>query len=183
MTRLRRAIAKSWMLSKAYYLLHGLRIPGRSGEHVWHFAYGANMNDGVFRGRRKMRPLEWRAGRVAGYRLRFNLEGRPKGKAAPANLSPDRDAEVWGVFYRITRADLVYLDFTEGVPGSRYRQVVVEGEDIDGERLSAVTYVADGKKTDGNPSLRYITLIREGALEHKLPDHYLLLLDRIEHAE
>jgi hypothetical protein len=32
---------------------------------------------------------------VRGYRLRFNLEGRPRGKAAPANVFPDPQAEVW----------------------------------------------------------------------------------------
>ena len=49
------------------------------------------MHDGAFRIRRGMSPLEWRAARAVGYRLRFNLEGRPRGKAAPANLSGDPD--------------------------------------------------------------------------------------------
>ncbi len=60
---------------------------------------------------------------MRGYQLRFNLEGRPKGKAAPANLSPDPNAELWGVLYKITRTDLVHLDSTEGVPGRRYRHL------------------------------------------------------------
>ena len=60
------------------------------------------MHDSAFRGRRMMRALEWRVGRVRGYRLRFYLEGRPKGKAAPAKLASDALAEVWGVLYRIT---------------------------------------------------------------------------------
>ena len=79
------------------------------------------MHDSAFRGWRGMRPRDWRPARVRGYRLRFNLEGRPRGKAAPANLSPDPRAEVWGVLYRITRRDLVRLDATEGIPWSRYR--------------------------------------------------------------
>ena len=110
--RLRRLIAKSWALSKAYYRLNGLRIDGKPNDRVWDFAFGANMHDSAFRERRGMRPIEWRAGRVRGYRLRFNLEGRPRGKAAPANISPDPNAEVWGVLYQITRADLVHLDST-----------------------------------------------------------------------
>ena len=36
---------------------------------------------------RRIRPLESRVGRITGYRLRFNLEGRPKGKAAPAKMT------------------------------------------------------------------------------------------------
>ncbi len=180
---LRRLIARSWVLSKIYYRLYGLRVAGRPQETVWYFAFGANMHDSAFRERRAMRPLEWRPGCVPGYRLRFNLEGRPKGKAAPANISLDADVEVWGVLYRISRLDLLHLDSTEGVPGRRYRHLWVEGQDINGQRLRVVTYIADGKETDGNPSLRYITLLREGARAHGLPEHYLRFLGSVKHAE
>ena len=71
--RLRRAIARSWLLSRLWYRLCGLRIEGRPEDEVWYFAYGANMHDSAFRERRGMRPLDWRAGRISGYRLRFNL--------------------------------------------------------------------------------------------------------------
>jgi cation transport regulator ChaC len=160
-----------------------MRLVGPSTEHVWYFAYGANMHDSAFRERRGMRPLEWRAGRVRGYRLRFNLEGRPKGKAAPANLFSDPQAEAWGVLYRITRRDLVHLDATEGVPGKRYWQLWLDAEDIEGQLVQAVTYIAEGKEVDGNPSLRYITLLREGARKHGLPEHYLRFLEDVKHAE
>ncbi len=180
---LRRLIDRSWTLSRLYYGLHGMRLAGRPDEDVWYFAFGANMHDSAFRERRRMRPLEWRPGRVRGYRLRFNLEGWPRGKAAPANLASDPEAEVWGVLYRITRKALVHLDSTEGVPGRRYRQLWVEAEDVGGNRLAAVTYIADGKETDGRPSLRYITLLREGARAHGLPEHYCTFLDAVQHAE
>ena len=181
--KLRRLIAKSWALSRCYYRLHGIRLVGPPREEVWYFAFGAIMHDSAFRERRGMRPLEWRPGRVRGYRLRFNLEGHPQGKAAPVNLFPDPQAQVWGVLYRITRRDLVHLDSTEGVPGPRYRQLWVDAEDIDGRPLKAVTYIADGNEVDGNPSLRYITLLREGARAHGLPEHYLRFLDSVKHAQ
>lgn len=180
---LRRLVAKSWALSGCYYRLHGIRLIGPPQEEVWYFAFGANMHDSAFRERRGMRPLEWRAGRVRGYRLRFNLEGRPKGRAAPANVFPDPQAEVWGVLYRITRRDLVHLDSTEGVPGPRYRHLWVDAEDIYGRPLKAVTYIADGNEVDGNPSLRYLTLLRAGARAHGLPDHYIRFLESVKHAE
>ena len=141
------------------------------------------MHDSAFRDRRGICPIEWRPGRVKGYRLRFNLEGRPRGKAAPANISAAADAEVWGVLYRITRLDLLRLDSTEGVPGRRYRHLRVDAEDIEGTVLHAVTYIADGTVADGSPSLRYITLLREGARAHRLPAHYLWFLDHVEPAE
>ena len=172
-----------WWLAKLRYRVRGVRLSGSPREGVWYFAFGANMHDSAFRERRGMRPLAWRAGRVRGYRLRFNLEGRPRGKAAPANIFPDADAELWGVLYLITRADAVHLDSTEGVPGRRYRHLWLKVEDMDGNLVPAFTYIAEGKETDGNPSLRYITLLREGARAHGLPEGYLRILDEVKHAE
>ena len=182
MIRLRSLVGRWWPLTRLYYRCHGLRLIGPPDEQVWYFAFGANMHDSAFRERRGMCPIEWRAGHIKGYRLRFNLEGRPKGRAAPANISEDPDSQVWGVLYCITRADLARLDATEGVPGRRYRHLWVEAEDLAGERRPVVTYIADGKNRDGNPSLRYITLLREGARAHDLPEHYLRFLDSVEHA-
>ncbi|MFQ5783532.1 MAG: gamma-glutamylcyclotransferase [Alphaproteobacteria bacterium] len=176
-------INRSWRLARLYYRWHGIRLIGRPEDEVWYFAFGANMHDSAFRDRRKMCPIEWRAGCVKGYRLRFNLEGRPRGKAAPANIAPDAQAEIWGVLYKITRADLLHLDGTEGVPGRRYRHLWLDAEDIDGNTLRVVTYIADGKETDGNPSPRYITLLRDGARAHGLPEPYLRFLDNVKHAE
>jgi len=176
-------ILRVWPLARLWYRAWGLELRGRPGDEVWYFAYGANMHDSAFRDRRGMRPLEWRAGRIAGFRLRFNLEGRPKGKAAPANISADSQAEVWGVLYRISRRDLVRLNASEGIPGWRYRPVDLAAEDRHGNPLRVVTYIARGKEVDGNPSLRYITLLREGAVAHGLPDHWLRVLDSVEHAK
>ncbi len=181
--KLRSLVAKSWWLSWCFYRVNGLPLVGPSGEEVWYFAYGANMHDSAFRERRGMCPLEWRPGRVRGYRLRFNLEGRPRGKAAPANLSPDAAADVWGVLYKLTRRGLLHLDATEGVPGRRYCPLWVDAEDINGNPLKAVTYIAQGNEVDGRPSLRYLTLLRDGARAHQLPEHYLRFLDQVEHAK
>jgi hypothetical protein len=129
-----------------------------------------------------MSPLEWRPGHVRGYRLRFNLDGWPKGSAAPANLHADPEAEVWGVLWAITRRDLVRLDASEGMPWWHYRPIWLNAKDTKGNTLRAVTYIAQGNELDRRPSLRYITLLREGARRHGLPENYLRLLERIEHA-
>ena len=170
-------------MSRCHYRLHGLTLLGRPNDETWYFAYGANMHDSAFRERRGMHPLEWRPGRIRGYRLRFNLEGRPKGKAAPANICPEPSAEVWGVLYRITRRDLIRLDASEGIPGRRYRPVWLQVEDIHDNSLEAVTYVAEGQEKDGNPSRRYLALLREGARAHELPEHWIQYLESVEPAE
>jgi cation transport regulator ChaC len=181
--RWRRWLARSWWLSRLHYRLRGIPLTGPPTDEVWYFAFGANMHDSAFLERRGMRPLDWRPGRVAGYRLRFNLEGRPKGRAAPANIAPYPQAEVWGVLYKITRRDLLRLDATEGVPGRRYRPIWLQAEDIEGQPRVAVTYLAEGKEQDGHPSLRYLTLLREGARAHGLPAHWLRMLDDVRPAE
>lgn len=176
-------ILRVWPLARLWYRGWGLRLDGRPRDAVWYFAYGANMHDSAFRERRGMRPAECRIGRVRGYRLRFNLDGRPRGRAAPANISEDAGSEVWGVLYRITRRELVRLNASEGVPGRRYRPVELVAEDIDGAPLRIVTYIADGHEEDGNPSLRYLTLLREGARKQGLPAHWIAYLDGVRHAE
>jgi cation transport regulator ChaC len=183
MIRWRRLVRKSWILSRWHYRLRGMPFDGRPTDEIWYFAFGSNMHDSAFRERRGMRPFECRPGRVTGYRLRFNLDGRPKGKAAPANLCADPLTEVWGVLYRITRRDLVRLDSTEGVPGRGYRHLWVEATDSEGNTIRAVTYIADGNEVDGNPSLRYITLLREGARAHGLPADWVRFLDSVEAAQ
>jgi cation transport regulator ChaC len=179
----RRLTVKSWTLSRLYYRLHKLELSGRPSDTVWYFAYGSNMHDSAFRERRGMRPVEWRAGRVQGYRLRFNLDGRPKGKAAPANICLDPSAEVWGVLYKITGREMLRLNSTEGIPGRRYQPIWLPAEDRDGRPLKAMTYVAEGNENDGRPSFRYISLLRDGARSHSLPDTWLQLLDSIDPAE
>ncbi|WMS44432.1 gamma-glutamylcyclotransferase family protein [Acuticoccus sp. MNP-M23] len=176
-------ILRVWPLARLWYWCWGLRLDGHPADKVWYFAFGANMNDSVFLGRRRMKPLEWRVGRAPGYRLRFNLHGRPRGKSAPANIAPDPEEEVWGVLYRMTRRDMVRLHSTEGVPGWRYYPVWLDVADRDGNPLRAFSLIADGLPEDGNPSLRYISLIREGAIQHDLPDHWLDKLNAVRHAE
>ena len=169
------------MLSRLHYRYHGLALHGRPSDPVWYFAYGSNMHDSAFLQRRRMKPLEWRVGRIKGYRLRFNLEGRPRGRAAPANICPDEGQEVWGVLYEITNREMIRLNSTEGVPGGAYRPTWLTVEDMDGREVHAMTYVAQGKAVDGRPSHRYISLLRDGARAHGLPEAWVRHLEAVEH--
>jgi hypothetical protein len=85
--------------------------------------------------------------------------------------------------YKVRRRDLLRLDSTEGVPGRGYQPQWFEAEDCSGGVLPAVAYIARGNENDGYPSLRYLTLLREGARANGLPGHWLQFLDRVEHAK
>lgn len=43
--------------------------------------------------------------------------------------------------------------------------------------------LAAGKEIDGNPSLRYLTPLRDGARTHGLPEHWIKFLESVKHAE
>ena len=58
----------------------------------------------------------------------------------------------------------------------------IDAEDIDGRSFQAMTYIVRGKAVDRRPSLRYITLLRDGARAHGLPEHYIRCLEDVEHA-
>jgi hypothetical protein len=49
--------------------------------------------------------------------------------------------------------------------------------------MLCVTYIAEGGAADGRPSLRYITMLREGARAHGLPEQWVRLLENVKHAE
>src|SRR5260221_14174170 len=102
----RRLVTRSWTLSRWYYRWHRLELRGRGSDLVWYFAYGSNMHDSAFRERRRMGPLEWGVGRLAGYRLRFNLDATPRA-ARPRGISVPMAAVKGGAC-------------SSGSPGSRW---------------------------------------------------------------
>ena len=75
-----------------------------------------------------------------------------------------------------------------GLPGVQLYHMMDGLYDEPGIRLvpvrheQSVTYMADGNPEHGNPSLRYITLLRDGAAAHGLPAAYLDYLNNVEPA-
>jgi gamma-glutamylcyclotransferase len=67
--------------------------------------------------------------------------------------------------------------------GRGYRHVEIEVEDRDGRVVQVVTYMAQGNEVDGKPSLRYITLLRDGARAHGLPETHIRFLESVEHVQ
>ncbi|KAL5480545.1 hypothetical protein ACEPAI_1815 [Sanghuangporus weigelae] len=101
-----------------------------------------------------------------------------------------------GVAYLVTPKDFACVVKTEG-GGSGYKMVSVQGRvfrkevnpgekkdriEVTGETVHAYTLFAPEENIrtqSGQPSVRYLTLIREGAEEHKLPPSFLAYLESV----
>jgi hypothetical protein len=142
-----------------------------AGEELWYFAYGSNLDPGTFLGRRRMRPLEARCGKLAGFELCFDLPVGP-GERGVANVRRNALAHIWGVSYRLEAAACDWLDRTEGVQVGAYTRLPVKIE-TGGEILDAFTYHSARGASGRKPSRRYLGLLLEGARHHGLPDDYV----------
>lgn len=139
---------------------------------LWYFGYGSNTERGTFLGRRRMRPLEVRIGRLDDFELRFDLPvGR--GERGVANVAHRPGDHVWGVLWRISADQALHLDRTEGVPRGYYRRLAVDVASDDGTRISAFTYHSPRGRPGRKPSRRYLGLLLAGARQHGLPDPWL----------
>lgn len=151
----------------------------RSDRFLWYFAYASNLDPDTFIRRRGMHPLAACRGCVEGYRLVFDLPvGR--GERAVGNIRVDPHASIWGIAYRLTRADAARLDRTEGVHRGYYRRVPVEVATEEGERLEAYSYDSPRGVSGRKPSPRYMGLILTGARHHGLPRRYIRYLENFE---
>ena len=147
----------------------------------WYFAYGSNMQNATFLQRRRMQPLEVTTGRLDGYRLVFDLPTGP-GQRGAANLVEDRDANVWGVLYRLHAGDFERLDRSEGVPRLYAKVAVTIAATLGLVAQAALTYVSEYRSPERKPSVRYMGLLLEGARQHGLPTHYHTYLRSFEYA-
>ncbi len=146
---------------------------------LWYFAYGSNLDPATFGGRRGMRPLATRLGRLEGYRLCFDIPIGP-GERGVANVAPQPGALVCGVLYALAAEDAVILDRTEGVHLGVYRRAPVEVVADGDERVAAFTYRSERSVPGRKPSARYMKLLLEGAHHHGLPADYRRFLESIE---
>ena len=101
-----------------------------------------------------------------------------------ANIVPDPEGEVLGVLFELADADLAHVEFSEGVRIGNYDAVDVEVWPLGaGEPLRARSLSTARRDTSLQPSLRYMALLIEGALEHGLPDEYVAALRAIPAVE
>ena len=140
-------------------------------EKYWYFGYGSNMNSKVFQGRRQMRPTKIERAVLKDYRLAFNQPGIPWLEPSFANIEEAPGEYIEGVLYEITGAEMVRLDISEGNGAYDIVTSNVEGE-VSGT-VVAHTFATKNVSAGLHPSLRYMTLLVDGATEHGLSPEWV----------
>jgi hypothetical protein len=93
-----------------------------------------------------------------------------------ANVVPDAGGTVYGVAYEISADDYTHVEFSEGVQLGNYVRVDLGLEALQGGTLRACTLTSEKREADLKPSLRYMSLLIEGATEHGLPEDWIAML-------
>jgi gamma-glutamylcyclotransferase len=153
---------------------------------MWYFAYGSNMQSATLRGRRGVTAQRAVAVRAPGWRVVFDKPPLfPIGEAF-ANLVPDTDAVALGVAFEVSDGDHAHIEFSEGVLIGNYRRVELAVEPLapcaDPPSLVA-SLVSDRRDPSLLPSVRYMGLVVDGALEHGLPEEYVAWLRAVPAGE
>jgi gamma-glutamylcyclotransferase len=152
---------------------------------VAYFAYGSNMDSATLRVRR---GVEWTRAVPAlarGWRLAVDKPSLMGTGEGMATILEDSGAEVWGVLYEISAADLEHIELTEGVLIGHYRRVEIVVETLSqggapAVTIPAVTLASNVRDPAYKPTTRYLGLLLGGAAEHGLPDSWIDVLRSIE---
>lgn len=164
--------------------------PGTAGSdhpmsHVWYFAYGSNLQSATLRGRRGVEARRAVPVRATGWQLVFD-KPRLFGDGSVANIVPDGACHVLGVAFEISVDDHAHVELTEGVAIGHYLRVELAVEPlvaIDHPPRTALSLSSDKRDAALRPSTRYMGLVIEGALEHRLPDAHLEFLRSVPAVE
>lgn len=159
-------------------------------ELFWYFGYGSNLNDETFLVRRGIKPIRQIRLLVPGWRLNFQIAGIPYIEPGFGSIDRISDLEddsgarhqptLQGMAYLITAKDYWHIIATEGGDSS-YRQIQIDAVNpLTKDELKVWTLQAIRPRKLCQPSLRYITIIREGARQHDFPQEYIDYLDSVE---
>lgn len=152
-----------------------MRNPDSSAS-VWYFAYGSNMQRETLCVRRGVAYRRAVPVRAPGWRLVFDKPSILPTGHATANIVLDASAEVLGVAFEVSTADLDHIELTEGVTVGNYQRVQLDVQAVvrtpDGPRR-ACSLSSDRRDPALRPSTRYLGLVIEGALEHGLPVEWI----------
>jgi gamma-glutamylcyclotransferase (GGCT)/AIG2-like uncharacterized protein YtfP len=116
---------------------------------------------------------------LADYRFGITRHSRLR-DCGTANVFPLPGAEVWGVVYDVSSADLAVMD---GFEDGYRREFLSVNPTTDGHApVTALVYVAAIESNVPPPNAEYKRVMIEGAKHWQLPPAYLAALEAIEAA-
>jgi gamma-glutamylcyclotransferase (GGCT)/AIG2-like uncharacterized protein YtfP len=145
-----------------------------------YFAYGSNLDRQQMAQRCPNAKVIGPA-QLTDHRICFPRKSPVRG-CAVASIEPHAGMTVWGLMYEMTADDLKRLDAREGYDpvnlkaANRYDRVEIVIEQMRGEPVKAVTYVALPEDEPGLPSFDYMKQIIDGAVANSFPDDYVASL-------
>ncbi|KAL2412770.1 Gamma-glutamyl cyclotransferase gliK [Exophiala dermatitidis] len=158
---------------------------------IWYFGYGSNIRSASMT-KREITPLQAQAVVVPSHILTFDIFGIPCAEPAFASIATYQDIgetqqhtqvpPVHGVAYLLTRDDYRRLVLSEG-SGVGYDEIQAEAFPIantdytPGKGIMVHTLKAKYPfRPNRAPSVRYMSLLIEGATENGLPESYIQYL-------
>mmetsp|Transcript_13413 Transcript_13413/g.19152 ORF Transcript_13413/g.19152 Transcript_13413/m.19152 type:complete len:310 (-) Transcript_13413:113-1042(-) len=150
--------------------------------HKWRFGYGSNLGLKTLREKKQLSVKSYHVGTIKGYELYFMKGLNEYVEPAWAAIRPSPHAELHGSAFLIPNAEADGLDKQEG----GYNVVDVAFTTYDGEVFNVGLYVpkkpfVEGVSSEATPSYRYLKLLKDGAREGGLAQHWLNMLDSVEH--
>ncbi len=106
------------------------------------------------------------------FELNFHKESDDGSAKCNAQASPGIQNLVYGVLFEIPESGLYLLDKVEGL-GNGYERQIVTIENYEQEKKDAFIYVATRINDTLKPYSWYVEHVVRGALEMKLPNHYV----------
>ena len=141
-------------------------VDDNSGDHwVWNFAYGSNMHPDKRHQRASMNIIEVLPASVPDWKLVFDLQGISFLEPSMASISPAPGDNVHGVLLKMSRDCFDQLVRSEGGDNS-YERITVTATTYDGREVKALAFkTLTDRQLPGcqPPSLRYLTILRDGA--------------------
>ncbi|KAL7490830.1 hypothetical protein ACHAWT_000437 [Skeletonema menzelii] len=153
-----------------------------AATHKWRFGYGSNLGLKTLREKKQLSVKSYHVGTIKGYELYFMPGLNEYVEPAWAAIRPSPHAELHGSAFLIPNDEADGLDKQE----AGYNVVDVAFTSYDGEAFNVGLYVpkkpyVEGVSSEATPSYRYLKLLRDGAREGGLAEHWLDMLDSVEH--
>jgi gamma-glutamylcyclotransferase len=136
-----------------------------------YFAYGSNLSTSRLLARIPT-AIPKTVATVSGYTLRFHKIGHDKSGKCDIVPTRDRNANVHGIIYDISRSDKAVLDEIEGV-GNGYKIANLRVTARNGLHIEVFTYLATSIASTMKPFDWYHHFVLAGAIEHSFPEQYL----------